>query len=217
MPTAAEPTQSVVAPVPQPNGCEFNSFQTDLRSLIASLDRLEGLSKRIDQLAEAVADANVVEERIQKLNVELNAHRKQQDVRERLVEPLRDELIKYRDAFVREVLQKTLVQDLTRLDDDLRNVLDCIKRAAEVKRGRVASWARGFDCSIESLTSILKKLEVSEIEPRPQVDPVLHRVVSYEPTENATEDGKIVGHVKRGLLWRDEVLRREDVIAKRCH
>jgi molecular chaperone GrpE (heat shock protein) len=215
MATVAEPTQTISAP--EAKGPEYAPFQGQLRNVIASLDRLEGLSKRIDQLAEAVAEANVVEERIQKLNVELNAHRKQQDVRERLVEPLRDELIKYRDAFVREVLQKTLVQDLTRLDDDLRNVLDCIKRAAEVKRGRVAGWARGFDCSIESLTAILKKLEVSEIEPRPQVDPVLHRVVSYEPTENAAEDGKIVGHVKRGLLWRDEVLRREEVIAKRYH
>jgi hypothetical protein len=31
----------------------------------------------------------------------------------------------------------------------------------------------------------------------------------------AGEDGTIVAHVKRGLMWHDQVLRREDVIAKR--
>jgi molecular chaperone GrpE (heat shock protein) len=47
------------------------------------------------------------------------------------------------------------------------------------------------------------------------VDRVFHRVVSYEPTDFAEDEGRIVMRVKRGFLWRDHVLRPEEVVAKR--
>jgi molecular chaperone GrpE (heat shock protein) len=58
-------------------------------------------------------------------------------------------------------------------------------------------------------------MEVSEIEPKDIVDRAYHRVVSYEPSEFAEEDGRIVMRIKRGFLWRDQVLRPEEVVAKR--
>jgi molecular chaperone GrpE (heat shock protein) len=58
-------------------------------------------------------------------------------------------------------------------------------------------------------------MEVSEIESKETVDRALHRVVSYEPSEFAEEDGRIVMRIKRGFLWRDQVLRPEEVVAKR--
>jgi molecular chaperone GrpE (heat shock protein) len=47
------------------------------------------------------------------------------------------------------------------------------------------------------------------------VDRAFHRVVSYEPADFAEEDGRIIMRVKRGFLWRDQVLRPEEVVAKR--
>ena len=47
------------------------------------------------------------------------------------------------------------------------------------------------------------------------VDRIFHRVVSYEPADFAEEDGRIVMRIKRGFLWRDQVLRPEEVVAKR--
>jgi len=189
--------------------------QGEIDKITERLRALETISQRLDRLSNSMTETSAADDRLQTIDRQLDEIRAQHDVQQRLIDPLRTELIKYREAFVREVLQKTLVQDLTRLDDELRIVLDCIKRAAEVKRGRVVNWARGFDCSIESLTDILQRLQVSEIPPHDEVDPSLHRVVSYEPTEVAGEDGTIVAHVKRGLMWHDQVLRREDVIAKR--
>jgi molecular chaperone GrpE (heat shock protein) len=58
-------------------------------------------------------------------------------------------------------------------------------------------------------------MEVSEIEPKEMVDPAIHRVISFEPADFAEEDGQIVMRVKRGFLWRDQVLRPEEVVAKR--
>jgi molecular chaperone GrpE (heat shock protein) len=192
-----------------------SQLRSDIRKFAENLQRLEILGEHLAELSDAVDRAIAVETSLKKLQWQLITIRSQHDVLQRLFEPLRAELIKYKDAFVREVLQKALVQDLVRLDDDLRSVLDTIKRAAEVKRGRVAKWARGMDCSMENLTAILGRLKVSEVEPQSTVNPAVHRVVSYEPTENLTEDGKIVAHVKRGLLWHDQIMRREEVIAKR--
>ena len=58
-------------------------------------------------------------------------------------------------------------------------------------------------------------MEVSEIEPKETVDRAIHRVISFEPADFAEEDGRIIMRVKRGFLWRDQVLRPEEVVAKR--
>jgi molecular chaperone GrpE (heat shock protein) len=47
------------------------------------------------------------------------------------------------------------------------------------------------------------------------VDRIYHRVVTYEPTDFAEEEGQIIMRVRRGFLWRGKVLRPEEVIAKR--
>ena len=53
------------------------------------------------------------------------------------------------------------------------------------------------------------------MEPIDTVDRALHRVVSVEPAETAEEDGRIVARVKRGFLWRDKVLRPEEIVVRR--
>jgi len=47
------------------------------------------------------------------------------------------------------------------------------------------------------------------------IDRALHRVVSYEPADFPEDDGRIVMRLKRGFLWRDKLIRPEEVIAKR--
>ena len=62
---------------------------------------------------------------------------------------------------------------------------------------------------------ILHRLEVTEIESKEFVDLASHRVVSFEPAEFSEDDGRIVMRVKRGFIWRGNILRPEEVIAKR--
>src|SRR5438552_3516078 len=69
--------------------------------------------------------------------------------------------------------------------------------------------------AIHALLEILHRLEVTEIEPKEFVDLATHRVVSFEPAEFSEDDGRIVMRVKRGFIWRGNVLRPEEVIAKR--
>jgi molecular chaperone GrpE (heat shock protein) len=40
--------------------------------------------------------------------------------------------------------------------------------------------------------------------------------VTYEATKRKEDDGRIVNRIKRGFIWRGNVLRPEEVIALRC-
>jgi molecular chaperone GrpE (heat shock protein) len=185
--------------------------------LKTAMERLETIPPRLDQLIRRKVDRpdEAIQNFLTEVESELAVFRAQDDLRSRLFVPLRAELVKHQTAFVRDVLQKPFVKDLTSLDDSLQHLVDLLKRAAEVKRGRVFKWARGLDVAVKCLGEMLTRLEVCEIEPQEKVNPALHRVVSHEPTEDPAEDGKIVAQIKRGLIWKDQVLRREDVIAKR--
>jgi molecular chaperone GrpE (heat shock protein) len=146
------------------------------------------------------------------------ALRNTESVNERLFDSLHEELIKYRDNFLYESLQKPFIRDLLILFDDLSGLssqLQTAVEANEAKRGKLVQWRDNLENAIHSLTEILHRMEVSEIEPKEMVDRAFHRVVSYEPSDFAEDDGRIVMRVKRGFLWRDQVLRPEEVVAKR--
>jgi molecular chaperone GrpE (heat shock protein) len=126
-------------------------------------------------------------------------------------------LLKYRDNFLHESLQKPFIHDLVHLFDDLTSLSSQLQSAAEdkSKRGPVAQWHDNLENAVLSLLEILHRFEVKEIEPGEKVDRALHKVLSYEPADYAEEDGRIVMRVKRGFLWRGKLIRAEEVIAKR--
>jgi molecular chaperone GrpE (heat shock protein) len=175
----------------------------------AVLGRLEKLEK---------AEKNDFAEQLRRMDDHMVALRNTETVNQRLFDSLHDELIKYRDNFLHESLQKPFIRDLVTLFDDLSGLLSQLQTAAEAnegKRNALGHWRDNLENAIHSLTEILHRMEVSEIEPKEMVDRAFHRVISFEPADFAEEDGQIVMRVKRGFLWRDQVLRPEEVVAKR--
>ena len=173
------------------------------------LARLEKLEK---------TEQNDFAEQFRKMDENMAALRNTETVNQRLFDSLHDEMIKYRDNFLHESLQKPFIRDLVILFDDLSGLLSQLQMATEAgdgKRGALGQWRDNLENAIHSLTEILHRMEVSEIEPKETVDRALHRVISFEPADFAEEDGQIVMRVKRGFLWRDQVLRPEEVVAKR--
>ena len=173
------------------------------------LDRLEKLEK---------TEQNDFAEQFRKMDENMAALRNTETVNQRLFDSLHDEMIKYRDNFLHESLQKPFIRDLVILFDDLSGLLSQLQMAMEAgdgKRGALGQWRDNLENAIHSLTEILHRMEVSEIEPKEMVDRAIHRVISFEPADFAEEDGQIVMRVKRGFLWRDQVLRPEEVVAKR--
>jgi len=157
-------------------------------------------------------------EQFRKMDENMAALRNTETVNQRLFDSLHNEMIKYRDNFLHESLQKTFIRDLVILFDDLSGLLSQFQTAIESnsgKRGPLGQWRDNLENAIHSLTEILHRMEVSEIEAKETVDRALHKVISFEPADFAEEDGQIVMRVKRGFLWRDQVLRPEEVVAKR--
>jgi molecular chaperone GrpE (heat shock protein) len=199
------------------SGEQFSQILEEFRSLNGRMTTFEeNVMGRLEKLESAGKDD--LPEQFRKMDEHMLALRNTETVNQRLFDSLHEELIKYRDNFLHESLQKPFIRDLVILFDDLSGLLMQLETAIEGsdgKRGMLGQWRENLENAIHSLTEILHRMEVSEIEPREMVDRALHRVVSYEPADFAEEDGRIVMRVKRGFLWRDQVLRPEEVVAKR--
>lgn len=192
---------------PEPDG----SAMTALIGAVYSLNqRLEAIEESILRKFETV--------HFERIEEQLAVIRDSETVNQKLFDSLHQELISYRDNFVRDALQKPFIRDLLVLFDDLSALAEQMNAAMEVKTSG-AEQARAHDNLTNILhfvLEILHRLEVTEIETKETVDRALHRVISFEPAESAEEDGRIVRRLRRGFMWQGRVLRAEEVIAKRC-
>jgi molecular chaperone GrpE (heat shock protein) len=215
---SAEAKKALVPP-PRPN----RSAETASSAAQAFEARLENLEKtvcrKIDELARAISQpkTNDLGARLQQIEEQLGAIRNTESVNQRLFDSLHDELLKYRDNFVHESLQKPFIHDLVHLFDDLTSLAGQVQTNGHEtkKRAHVAQWHENLENAIHSLVEILHRFDVKEIEQKDMIDRALHRVVSYEPADFPEDDGRIVMRLKRGFLWRDKLIRPEEVIAKR--
>jgi molecular chaperone GrpE (heat shock protein) len=189
-------------------------------SLEERVENLEAtLSKKMDELLAAVRQNRPSELalKFRQIDEQLAAIRNSETVNQRLFDSLHEELLKYRDNFVHESLQKPFIHDLLHLYDDLTSLANQLRSSAhEQKAGaNLLRWRDNLENAIHSLMELLHRLDVEEVEPLEKVDRALHRVVSYEPADFPEDDGRIVMRVKRGFVWRDTLIRPEEVIAKR--
>lgn len=196
---------------------QYAQILEEFRNLNGRLQRVEEtVISRLEELSNA--EPTNLAAQFRKMDEHMVALRNTESVNQRLFDSLHEELIKYRDNFLHESLQKPFIRDLLVLFDDLSALSAQFQTAmggSEAKRSKSAQWRENLENAIHSLTEILHRMEVSEIEPREMVDRAYHRVVSSESADCAMDDGRIVMRVKRGFLWRDQVLRPEEVVAKR--
>ena len=171
-------------------------------------DRIQALEKSLLERFERFAGD---------MDKQLALIRNTEGVNQQLFDSLHAELLKYRDNFLHESLQKPFIHDLVYLYDHLNGLCDQLSTAAQEKgkRSRVSQWRDNLENAIHSLVEILHRFDVREIEARERVDRALHRVISFEPADFPEEDGTIVMRVKRGFVWRGKLIRPEEVIAKR--
>jgi molecular chaperone GrpE (heat shock protein) len=197
----------------QEHSQQSDSFAERLHGLENSvLNHLERIAAEMEA-SRAVAFA----EQFKKIDEQLASIRSSESVNQQLFDSLHGELLKYRDNFLHESLQKPFIHDLVYLYDHLNGLCEQLSSAAQEKgkRSRVSQWRDNLENAIHSLVEILHRFDVKEIEPRERVDRACHRVISYEPADFPEEDGTIVMRVKRGFVWREKLIRPEEVIAKR--
>ena len=209
-----------------PRGAEDFGDETaadELRSEVAALkEKMTALERTISTGFERITsampskDAGVAAQ-LQRMDEHMVAMRNTDSVNQRLFNSLHQELKEYRDNFLRDSLQKPFIRDLVVLFDDLSTLSSQMQSAGASanRQGAVGQWCANLENAIHSLTEIMHRMEVTEIEPKELVDRAFHKVVSYESADFAEDEGRIVMRVKRGFVWRDQVLRPEEVVAKR--
>lgn len=193
------------------------ALSDDVRKEFAAMNERIGALERViangfQKLASETPKSDVSEQ-LQRLDEQIVALRNTETVNQRLFNTLHQELKSYRDNFLRESLQKPFLRDLVMLFDDLSGISTQMNSSGG--KGPVGQWSANLENAIHSLLEILHRMEVNEIEVKERVDRNFHRVVSYEPADFAEDDGLIVMRMKRGFIWRDQVLRPEEVVAKR--
>lgn len=206
--------------LPRASAQEISELTREFHKVAAVVQSLESaVTRRIEQIATITLPAHATEmaKEFHKMEEQLTAIRMSESVHHRLFDTLHEELLKYRDNFMHESLHKPFVRDLIVLFDDLNSLAEQLKTAAESehKGNRLTRWRDNLENAIHSLLEVLHRLEVTEVEPKEFVDLAIHRVVSFEPSDFAEDDGRIVMRIKRGFIWRGKVLRPEEVIAKR--
>src|SRR5437868_4037510 len=209
---------AVVREAPRGAIAELGPMLREFDAIDARLQGLEAmLQRQLENIGSNLMPARAQEAQFQKIEEHLTAIRTSESVNQRLFDSLHEELLKYRDNFLHESLHKPFVRDLILLFDDLNALADQLKSTPSrgEKADRLAQWRGNLENAIHALLEILHRLEVTEIEPKEFVDLASHRVVSFEPAEFSEDDGRIVMRVKRGFIWRGNVLRPEEVIAKR--
>ena len=212
MPVVEDNTFAPKSSPPEPS-IETNSLGEQVQALENKLlSRLEEFGAQ----AEA-SRAAAFAEHFRRIDEQLASIRSTESVNQQLFDSLHAELLKYRDNFLHESLQKPFIHDLVYLYDHLNGLCEQLSTVAQEKekRSRVSQWRDNLENAIHSLVEILHRFDVKEIEPRERVDRAAHRVISYEPADFAEEDGAIVMRVKRGFMWRGKLIRPEEVIAKR--
>src|SRR5262245_6552342 len=186
-------------------------------------EQLRGLENnllsRIERLAaemEASTRAAFAEQ-FKRIDEQLASIRSSESINQQFFDSLHAELLKYRDNFLHESLQKPFIHDLVYLYDHLSGLCEQLSTGVqeEGKGSRISQWRDNLENAIHSLVEILHRFEVQEIEPRERVDRAYHRVVNYQPANFPEEDGAIVMRLKRGFIWRGKLIRPEEVVAKR--
>src|SRR5256714_8040960 len=153
---------------------DFASPLRDCRTVTETVQSWESaLPRRIEQIASIILPAHATEAaaQFQKIEESLEAIRASESVNHRLFDSLHEELLKYRDNFLYESLQKPFVRDLIVVYDDLTTLAAQLKTASEGRKSdRLMRWQDNLGNAIHALMEVFHRLEVTEVEPKEFVD-----------------------------------------------
>ena len=182
----------------------------------ALIGAVHSLGQRVETLEESVM-RKFEGLQFQKLEQQLAKIRDTENVNQKLFDSLHEELISYRDNFVRDSLQKPFIRDLLVLFDDLSAIAWQFEQAAseEDSPPDKVQARDNLNNMLHFLIEILHRLEVTEIDQLAMVDLAIHRVIGYVAADKAEDEGRIVRRVKYGFKWHGQLLRPEEVIAQR--
>jgi len=183
-------------------------------------------SKKLERVQAFLEAQSSLPAQISSLQGELN---RDGMVNEKLFDALHEELRGYKDNFLLEILQKPIISDLIMLYDDLsdmhRRLELFMQESGQGESGEKNSspeneFLKNLGMSLNNTTSllieVLTRLDVHRGEPSTgMLDKLKHRAVAVSEAGTADEDGEIIQSIKPSFIWRQRIIRPEEVIIKR--
>lgn len=202
---------------------------TENTMAIARLEETAGAHAA--RLEEAVGTQSALPRMISSIHDTLDQKNK---LNQRLFDALHSELKDYKDAFLLEVFHRPIACDLITLFDDLSELHRQTKALAEEQQkhlhaaeccggeacaqslDHVHSLGTRLDHAVHSVLEVLARMEVRKVAPCVgRLDKHKQRVVSVERAQTSEEDMQVTASLKPGFLWRERMLRPEEVIMKK--
>ena len=137
---------------------------------------------------------------------------------------LHQELKGYKDGFLLQTVHRPIIRDLVTLYDDVselhRQLIDAAsgEEAAQASAvcERVRQVATNMSNNMDFILEVLARLEVTVMEPGTEkLDKLTQKAVNIENAESPEEDGVVVRSLRKGFVWKEAVLRPEEVVIKK--
>ena len=211
----------------------YPSLRQMLRPLVLGLEAMTratgentSLLTKLDRVADATAEA---QNDLPRLIAELRSLLELKNtVNQRMFDALHEELKDYKDDFLLESVHRPVIRDLISLYDDLaeihRQISAAITDASDEENApctrslieRMKTLAMNVEHKLDFVVEVLARLEVTPLlAASGKLDKLSQRAVALDPAQSPDEDGDIVRSVKRGFLWKDRVVRAEEVVVKK--
>ena len=216
------------------NGNEEGAEELDARRSLQSI--LHGL----DAVARAQFEQVGLLDRVEKVMTQQaglpkflaeakQAIEQRNSVNRAMFEALHGELKTYKDAFLLEAVLRPVIRDLISLYDDISEIHRQLALALSSQEQRggmaggalmffetVAAPAKQLEHNRDAILEVLERLDVTLVPPGfGKLDKLSQRAVALEITENPDQDHDVVKVTKRGFLWKERVIRAEEVVIKR--
>jgi molecular chaperone GrpE (heat shock protein) len=227
----AAPESAVAAELPRGAATSIPQMLRPMVLGLAAVTRATGensnILQRLDKAATESADAHqCLPQLVKDLQVMLDQKNK---VNQRMFDALHEELKGYKDGFLLESVHRPIIRDLITLYDDLAELQRQMGAAvAEHSEGKTAGEApiallqrmrtmeMNMEHHLEFIIEVLARLEVTQLPVgEGKLDKRTQRAVAVEMAEDPDDDTLVVRTVKRGFLWKERVLRAEEVVMKK--
>lgn len=182
------------------------------RRVLSPWHELRDLRDRADQLADELAAARAASDAAGAANAGLAADRDRLAAdRDRLTAD-RDRLTADRDrladrlAALDDAGPPVVVHDLVAVADDLVDLSDDEAIADPAAAAAFARWIT------QRVGTMLSHCEVTWVADEGPFDPARHEAVASRPASHAGQEGRIAETVRPGYLWRDQVVRPQQVV-----
>lgn len=208
----------------------YQSLPQMLKPLLVGLEAVGRATLENKQLLQKVeenaAKASEAQQNLPTLVTELRGIIEQKNaVSRQMFDALHEELKGYKDDFFLETVHRPLIRDLITLYDDLSEIHRQARETVEAlgsleNAGAVSQRLRDFEIHLahhlDFVLEVLARLEVSQMPiGEGLLDKRTQRAMVLEQAETQEEDLQIVRTLKRGFLWKDRIVRAEEVVIKK--